>query len=458
MIYAITDIETTGGSLKTTKITEIAIFLHDGEKIIDEFSSLVNPRCKIPSFISRLTGISNDMVADAPEFYEIAKKIVEFTEDTVFVAHNVGFDYNVIRKEYRSLGYDYRREHLCTVRASRYLLPNHDSYSLGKLTDDLGIEIKGRHRAGGDALATAKLFTLLNSSNEEGVKGFIQKDINPKSLHPSLDLATIEELPAKTGIYIFKNTDDEIIYIGKSKNIKTRILQHLKNNRSRKAIQLKEQIAKVTYELTGSELIALLRESELIKKNQPQFNRMLRKSRSNFGLYSFYDGSGYLNLFSDRIKNHEQSPYTTFQKKAEANRFLDKQCQKYKLCKKLLATYPTKGACFNYQIKECNGACVKEESPDDYNERVQLLLNNLTFEEESFFIIEKGREKNEIGLVLIENGSYKGYGFLPTKEGDELSVWHEAVERKTEDKDAYKIIQYYLRMKDHSKVRSFGNY
>ncbi|HOO84978.1 MAG TPA: 3'-5' exonuclease [Prolixibacteraceae bacterium] len=160
-MYAIVDIETTSGSHKTGKITEIAIYIHDGEKIIDSFVSLVNPECFIPEYITRLTGIDNKMVATSPKFYELAKKIVEITENKIFVAHNVNFDYNFIQKEFKELGYNYNRQKLCTVKLSRKYLPGFRSYSLGNLCDELNIEIKGRHRAGGDAYATTKLFELI---------------------------------------------------------------------------------------------------------------------------------------------------------------------------------------------------------------------------------------------------------------------------------------------------------
>lgn len=160
-MYAIVDIETTGGSHKTGKITEIAIYIHDGEKIIDSFVSLVNPECFIPEYITRLTGIDNKMVAASPKFYELAKKIVEITENKIFVAHNVNFDYNFIQKEFKELGYDFNRQKLCTVKLSRKYLPGYRSYSLGNLCDELNIEIQGRHRAGGDAYATSKLFELI---------------------------------------------------------------------------------------------------------------------------------------------------------------------------------------------------------------------------------------------------------------------------------------------------------
>jgi DNA polymerase-3 subunit epsilon len=160
-MFSIIDIETTGISPYKEKITEIAIYVHDGKKIVNEFTTLINPEKYISSYITELTGITNEMVAKAPKFYEIAKKVVELTENTTFVAHNVSFDYNFIRTEFQSLGYNYNRDKLCTVRLSRKLIPGKKSYSLGKLCNDLKINVKDRHRASGDALATVKLFELL---------------------------------------------------------------------------------------------------------------------------------------------------------------------------------------------------------------------------------------------------------------------------------------------------------
>ena len=160
-MYAIIDIETTGNTHKSGKITEIAIFIHDGFGIVDSFSTLINPECYISPFITRLTGISNEMVSNAPRFYEVAKKIVEMTDDKVFVAHNVNFDYRFVQEEFIRLGYDYQRKTMCTVRMGRKYLPGHRSYSLGNLCGELGITINGRHRAAGDALATVKVFEMI---------------------------------------------------------------------------------------------------------------------------------------------------------------------------------------------------------------------------------------------------------------------------------------------------------
>ncbi len=160
-MYAIIDIETTGQASTSGKITEIAIFIHNGFEITDSFTSLINPECYIPGFISRLTGIDNEMVQAAPKFYEVARKIVEMTQDMVFVAHNVSFDYRFVQEEFKQLGYDYQRKTMCTVRLSRKFLPGYRSYSLGNLCQELGIQINGRHRAAGDALATVKLFEII---------------------------------------------------------------------------------------------------------------------------------------------------------------------------------------------------------------------------------------------------------------------------------------------------------
>jgi DNA polymerase-3 subunit epsilon len=198
MRYAIIDVETTGGRPKESKITEIAIYIHDGEKVVDELSTLVNPEMPIPDFIVRLTGISDEMVANAPKFFEIAKRVVEITTDCVFVAHNVGFDYSMIRGEYRSLGFDYRRDQLCTVRSSRYLLPGHESYSLGKLCRALGIHAKNRHRASGDALATVQLFEMLLERTSGNMSGFIQTEIVAGDLNPNIDFAIVQKNPNKS--------------------------------------------------------------------------------------------------------------------------------------------------------------------------------------------------------------------------------------------------------------------
>ena len=224
-MYAIIDIETTGGSARLEKITEIAVYLHDGNEITGEFVSLVNPERNIPYFITNLTGITNEMVENAPRFYEIAKKIIELTEGRTFVAHNARFDYSFIREEYKSLGFNFKRSILDTVALSRKLIPGHKSYSLGNICKDLNISINGRHRAAGDALATVRLLEILIARDMEINSGrsSLLKNTRISKLHPKLDISKIDSIPDEPGVYYFYNEKGDLIYIGKSRNLQQRI-------------------------------------------------------------------------------------------------------------------------------------------------------------------------------------------------------------------------------------------
>ncbi|MFN5417056.1 MAG: exonuclease domain-containing protein [Flavobacteriia bacterium] len=446
MHYVVVDIETTGGTPKSSKITEIAMYKTDGKEIIDEYVTLLDPEMPIPEFIVRLTGISDKMVENAPKFYEVAKKIIDFSEGCIFVAHNVSFDYTVIRHEFKSLGFDYRMPHLCTVRASKHILPGHASYSLGKLARSLDIEINGRHRAGGDALATTIIFNMLHAKGEKNLEKFITHEVNPKKLHPNLDLEFLDNLPNKTGIYKFYNDANQLIYIGKSKHIKKRVDQHLKNNSTKKGIEMQQEVYRIEYELTGSELIALLLESQLIKNHKPIHNRQLRKELFPFGLYSYENEQGYINLYIEKTAKKTDLPYTTFTTKAEAVSFLTNECKKYTLCQKYCNLYQTKTSCFDYQVKQCFGACIEKENPENYNSRVQLFLEKLKFEHENFFILEGGINRNEKMAILIQNGAYRGYGKIPYYAMNRAKEeWHRFIEIVPEDKDARTIIKNYLR-------------
>lgn len=268
-MYAIIDIETTGLSPSAERIIEIAIFIHDGEKIIHEFTSLINPERRISANITQITGITNQMVSNAPKFWEIAKDIVILTEGKSFVAHNATFDFNFIRNEFKSLGYDYKRNRLCTVKLSRKILPGLKSYSLGKLCDQLNIKIEGRHRAAGDALATVKLFEhLLKTDPTLGMLN------SSKFYH--IDASVIKNLPEEPGVYYFYDHNGEVIYIGKSKNLRNRVFSHFSNEKSDRTLKMIDEIHHISYELTGSELIALLLESDEIKTQKPKFNRRQR--------------------------------------------------------------------------------------------------------------------------------------------------------------------------------------
>lgn len=445
MNFAIVDIETTGGSPKDSKITEIAIYKHNGIEIIDEYETLINPEIPIPLFIANLTGINDSMVADAPRFFEIAKEIVEFTKDCVFVAHNVAFDYSIIRSEFRSLGFDYRLPHMCTVKASRQIIPGHESYSLGKLTRALGITLTGRHRAGGDALATAKLFTLLHAENEKLLRSFINEEVNPKNLHPNLDVNVLDEIPNKAGVYKFFNDVNQIIYIGKSIHLKKRIEQHLRNRKTQKEMLLQKEICRIETVVTGSELIALLLESQLIKQYMPIHNRSLKRNKFPYGIFNYFDDSGYIRFFVGLTSKMAEEPIAAFSAKKEGVDFLSNYVEKYRLCQKLSDLYNSSGSCFQYSIKECNGACIKEEPASEYNKRCQQFIEDVQLNQSTFYVVDKGRERTEKSLIYVKNGSFKGFGYAPFHFNKQpASKWEQFVDFMEEDRDARVILKQFL--------------
>lgn len=454
MRYAIIDVETTGGRPKESKITEIAIFIHDGKEVVDRLCTLINPEMEIPEFIARLTGISDVMVANAPKFFEVAKRIVEITEGCVFVAHNVGFDYSMIRGEFRSLGFDYRRDQLCTVRSSRYLLPGYDSYSLGKLCRALGIQVENRHRATGDALATTKLFDILLQKTEGNLSGFVQGEIDTKDLNPNLDLNSIDDLPEKTGVYKLFDEDNQLIYIGKSKSIKKRVEQHLSNYKANKNGEMRKEICRAEFILTGSELIALLLESKLIKQHRPKYNRMLRKSRFSHGLFKYTDQNGYICLHVKSMSKALDIPLTSFASAAEGAKILHAITDKYELCQKLNGLYKSTTSCFRFHTKECKGACIKAETAEHYNARVNMALEKMEFAHDNFIIIDKGRTKTERSMVWVEHGSYVGFGFVPFPVWRQSPKnWNDFLELQVEDKDDRAIISLHLRKNEDAQVK-----
>ena len=266
-MYAIVDVETTGGKFNEEGITEIAIYRFDGTKIVDQFSSLVNPQREIQPFVQRLTGINSKMLVNAPKFFEVAKRIVEITEDAILVAHNAEFDYRIIRTEFKRLGFEFERQSLCTVDLAQKLLPEQASYKLGKLVRSLGIPISDVHRAHGDAQATVELFkVLLEKDSEKEIISAHVKILNKKQV-PSKYLSIIDELPTET-VYYIHNQAGSIIYIGKSKNIKKRVLSHL-TAKARKAEKIQKAIHRVSFELCGNECLTLLKEQNEIKKINP---------------------------------------------------------------------------------------------------------------------------------------------------------------------------------------------
>ncbi len=453
-MYAILDIETTGGQFNEEGITEIAIYKFDGHEIVDQFISLINPEKPIQPFVVKLTGINNAMLRSAPKFYEVAKRIIEITEGCILVAHNTSFDYRILRTEFTRLGYDYIKPTLCTVELSKKLIPGQLSYSLGKLVRALGIPVTDRHRASGDAIATVKLFKMLLAKDTEKeilislIKAEIKSGLSPKLLD------IVESLPSKTGIYYVHNEKGDLIYIGKSKNIKKRVNQHFTNTAT-KSKKIQNEVYAVTYEETGSELIALLKESEEIKINKPIYNRAQRKSIFEWALYDVVDANGYLNLKLQKAdgRKKEITSYTSLQ---EGKNALFRITSSYNLCQKLNGLYETRNGCFQHKIKECNGACLGLENPEIYNERVNNFINEMTLENNTLIVIDRGRKVDERSAILVENGIYKGYCFYDLNyQVTNIEVMKNILVPMQNNRDTRTIIQSYLRKNKVLKVIKF---
>ncbi|MFV8369406.1 exonuclease domain-containing protein [Flavobacterium sp. LB2R40] len=453
-MYAILDIETTGGQFNEEGITEIAIYKFDGHEIVDQFISLVNPEIPIQPFVVKLTGINNAMLSSAPKFFEVAKRIIEMTNDCVIVAHNASFDYRILRTEFRRLGYDFEARTLCTVELSKKLLPEQPSHSLGKLVRALGIPMADRHRASGDALATVKLFKILLEKDleKEIVKDFIKLEIE-KGIAPKL-MDIVANLPAKTGIYYIHNEKGNLIYIGKSRNIKKRINQHFTGTTT-KCKKIQTEVFTVTYDETGSELIALLKESEEIKINKPIYNRAQRKSVFQLALYAEKDEKGYLNLKLQKADGRKKE-ITSFTSLQEGKNALFRITSHYNLCQKLTGLYTSKTNCFQYSIKECDGACIGQILPEEYNARVVAFIEKNSFENQNMVLIDKGRTISERSAILIENGIYKGYAFYDLNyQIHNIEILRNIIIPMQNNRDTRNIIQSHVRRSTTLKVIKF---
>ena len=391
------------------------------------------------------------MLINAPKFYEVAKRIVQITENCILVAHNAKFDYRILKLEFERLGFKFERKSICTVELSKKLIPNLKSYSLGKLVKSLGIPISDRHRASGDAKATIKLFELLIAKDldKEIIKASVRNE--PKlQLEPKLT-SIIESLTTETGIYYMHNDSGDIIYIGKSKNIKSRINQHfVGQNPKSKKIQL--ETSTVSYETTGSELLALLKESAEIKHHKPKFNRALRRTIFTHGLFTFTDSNGYINLKIEKVKG-DKKPVSTFGNIQSAKSFMNKIVEKHKLCQKLCGLYKSKNSCFKYTIKECNGACIGIEQVDDYNLKVEKILEHYNYDSKSMLIIDKGRMINERSVIWIQKGILKGYCYFDLNyQITNIDVLSNLITPLDHNKDSQHIFNSYIRRNKRLKL------
>ncbi|MDQ3392888.1 MAG: exonuclease domain-containing protein [Bacteroidota bacterium] len=413
-MYAIVDIETTGGYAEKNKIVEIAIILHDGEKVTAEYETLINPERSIPMGISGIHGITNSMVEHAPKFYEVAKTIFELLDGKIFVAHNVNFDFGFIKKEFEWLGAQINLKKLCTVRLSRKLIQDMQSYSLGNLCQKLNIPIQNRHRACGDARATALLFDLLLKKDLDGfIASSLKKNSKEALLPAHLPKDVFDKLPEQTGVYYFLDEKGHVIYLGKAKNIKSRVASHFSGTATTWSRQnFKSKIFDIGYELTGNELIALLLESHEIKRWWPVYNRAQKYTTPTYGIFHYTDKKGYLRMVINRIKPGDAS-LLSFKNMGEARAFLTDKVKEFQLCPKLCGLQKAPKECFDFRLNGCLGACADAVTPEDYNKNFNAAIAGFKKENSSYAILGIGKTVDSRSIVIIENGVFLGFGYLP---------------------------------------------
>ncbi len=457
--FAVIDIETTGGRAKSEKITEIAILIFRNGKIIREYQSLINPERSIPPFITRITGIRNDMVAEAPKFFEIAKDIIQLTKGCIFVAHNVRFDYAFIQEEFKQLGYSFAMKKLCTLALSRKLIPGLKSYSLKNLCRHFEIPLVHHHRALDDAKATAALFAILSKIKgiDDWTSHLIKEGIQSSRLPIHIPKETIQSLPEAPGVYYFEDQDHQVIYVGKSIHIKKRVLQHFVKM-TRKAEQLQSRAYHIHFERTGSELIAMLLESTEIKRLQPELNKSQKTVSLPHKLICYKNARGYLTLKIITSKNEsaEHEYIKSFRSKNAAQQYLAWLTREFELCASINKESTNGKSCFLYSLEICRGACMGLEHPKDYNARVWTFIDSRPhFDQQDFLIVDSGRSADEKAIIAMKDGVYYGYGYI--SESELLMSYEDILDQispQEHNDEVHSIIWYYLHKKKGLQVIS----
>jgi DNA polymerase-3 subunit epsilon len=421
--FAVIDIETTGGQYNRDKIIEVAIIVTDGKKVIRDFQTLIHPERPIPPNITRITGINDAMVSDAPKFYEIAREIVEFTTGCIFVAHNARFDYSFIKEEFKQLGFSYNRKTLCTVKLTKSLVGGLPSYGLDYLSKHFSVLIHDRHRAYGDALATCKiLWELLEYGEDEfHIKKILNRGLDETVLPKGIHIDDIHNTPESAGVYYLLDSQDEIFYVGKAKNIRKRLFQHFREL-SRKALHIYNRVHGIRVKETGSELMALLLELREIKENRPELNRSMKRTKYAYAICYRDDWSDtrppfVVTRLGDKVDYHDQNILRLFGVKRGANAYVQTLLTEDMTCAKLFHSRNTLFAC------QCEGNCTIFH--DDMQKSVVRMRQVISNEFESDLVVKlPGRHPSEEGIVVVKDGRFYGYGFHPSESTNDpvLSV------------------------------------
>ncbi|SDA52688.1 DNA polymerase-3 subunit epsilon [Algoriphagus alkaliphilus] len=450
MEFAIVDIETTGGSPRGAGITEIAVLIHDGVQIVTEWQTLINPEQQIPGYITGLTGIDNNMVRSAPTFSEIAEELWELLDDRVFVAHSVNFDFGFIREAFLKMGKVLNSQKLCTVRLSRKVFPGLGSYSLGRICESQKIPILARHRAMGDAKATALLFDQMIRDRQNIIFSSLKRNAGETFLPPHFPLTKFKQIPEACGVYYMLNTKGKVIYVGKALNIRERFKGHFSGQvLPQLKQQLKTEVVDLQWQLTGTEFMALLFETLEIKRLWPTYNSALKMPKTLWGLFHYQDGSGYYRFQVAKVSKNLR-PLETFFSSEEANQFLKSGIETYQLCQKLSGL--RKVTCQVLQDETCLGACNSSENPLTYNERVEDFIQGIKKSKKDLMLNLPGREEGENAYCYFEGGMLSRYSYLKSPDFPDPND----LETVPKVPETFYILRQYIHQIDAAKIRVFS--
>ena len=459
---AFIDLETTGANPVRDRITEIGIIEVDGDQVTT-WNSLVNPERPIPAFIQQLTGINNAMVADAPTFAEVAEALAERLQGRLFIAHNARFDYGFIKNEYQRLGQRFHADVLCTVRLSRKLFPEYPKHNLDSLIVRHHLHTGDRHRALADADLIWQFWRMLKRDRgDDALAGAIQLQLTRPTLPPHLDPVLIDDLPDCPGVYLLYGENDALLYVGKSINLRKRVLSHFAaDTREYKEMRLAQEVRRIDWHETVGELGALLLESRLIKESLPIHNRRLRRASDlcAWQLREAAPGDFRPQLVSGRDADFGRSNelFGLFSSKREATNTLRKIAEAYALCPTVLGLEkPVQAgrACFAHQVGKCKGACIGKEPIGVHSARMMAALAKLKLQAWPYpgaiGVVERNDFLDEEDVHVVD-----GWRFLGTAKCE--ADIHELLSRPVDaqfDMDTYKLLKSHM-MKGKLAIRQF---
>jgi len=438
--YAIVDIETTGGGNGFEKITEIAIVIVQNSQILESYETLINPQRSIPSFITGLTGITNEMVADAPIFEEVADRILEMTDDAIFVAHNVGFDYGFIQLEFRKIGVKFRSRRLCTVQLSRAAFPDMRSFGLDKLIKKFDINALDRHRAMADTQATVIVFEeILKVIDEETLELQLNNGLLERYLPPHISMDVLHELPEFTGVYYYHDEAGNVLYVGKGINIQKKVMRQLANNSDRMK-RLKNEMRSITYEPTATKLIMQITEVLELDQLRPKYNLNINKNRFGYCVHQYMNAAGY-NCLAVAKKKKQLNVIAEFETLVEAEEVLVAKAKEAGICCQYISTNQPR-------LAPCRDCLAPDQNTEDHNKNVALTIETLHVPfKRNFVLIDKGRTREEGSVVQIRDGHFCGFGFF---DREYTKIFQDVVDT-VDSKPHLPVFEYFIKMSIRKK-------